>query len=114
MSRNLNLYLTDILNSIDKIERYVGEMSQQELTQNEQAYEAVVFNLQIIGEAAKSIPEDRRKLYPQVSWKKVVGLRNIIVHTYFALSEDVIWDIIQTKLSGLKECVSLMKNEEEK
>ena len=111
MSRDLLLYLEDILERIDKIERYVGNMTQEELIQDDKTYEAVVYNLQIIGEASKHIPEEYRQAYSQIEWRKIVALRNIIVHTYFSISNNVIWSIIQTKLGDLEKYVSLMKGE---
>ena len=103
MSRNLNLYLSDILKSIDKIKRYTKGMSYEQLVADELTYDAVLHNLQIIGEAVKNIPQEIRILYPQVEWRKIAGLRDIIAHAYFTLEEQIVWDIIQNKLSDLQK-----------
>jgi uncharacterized protein with HEPN domain len=97
-SFRLAIYLDDILKSITKIQRYTTQLSQDQLVADERTFDAVVHNLQIIGEATKSIPEDIRNRYTSMDWQKIIGLRNIIVHTYFSVDDEIIWDIIQTKL----------------
>ncbi|MDJ1174031.1 HepT-like ribonuclease domain-containing protein [Roseofilum capinflatum] len=101
MSRSLRLYLDDILKSINKIQRYTTQMSQDQLVADERTFDAVVHNLQIIGEATKSIPEDIRNRYTSIDWQKIIGLRNIIVHTYFSVDDEIIWD---TALCAVTEC----------
>lgn len=105
MSRNIQLYLKDILNSIRKIKRYTSQKTQRELLEDEQAFDAVVYNLQIIGEAARKIPEEIRNRQPQIEWKNLIGIRNIITHAYFSIDDEVVWDIIQTKLDPLQSCI---------
>ena len=102
MSSNLRLYLSDILNSIDKIERYTKELNYEQLVSHELTFDAVVYNLQIIGEAVKNIPLEIRNGYPQVEWRKIAGLRDIIAHAYFTIDDQIVWDIIQNKLVDLK------------
>lgn len=79
--------------------------------EDERTFEAVVFNLQVIGEASKNMPEDYRVAYSQIEWRKIVGLRNIIVHTYFTLTDEIIWSIPQNKLTSLRNCIQIMKND---
>ena len=105
MSRKLNLYLEDIANSIIKIQTYTNAMNKDQLFADERTYDAVIFNLQIIGEASKNIPDNIRERYSQIEWKKIIGLRNIIAHAYFSLEDDIIWDTLQTKLDPLKNCI---------
>ena len=109
MSRDVSLYLNDILSSIAKIERFTINMSQAELVEDERTFDAVALNLQIIGEAVKNISDDVRVAYPQIEWRKIAGLRDFIAHAYFMLDDEIIWDVIQTKLQPLKECVLLIK-----
>lgn len=102
MSRKSDLYLSDILNSINKIKRYTREITYEELVNNELIFDAVVFNLQIIGEAVKNIPQEIRNVYPQIEWRKIAGLRDIIAHAYFTIDKQIVWDIIQNKLTDLE------------
>ncbi len=103
MSRSLKLYLEDILQSGNKVLNFTTNMTLEELVRDERTFDAVAHNLQIIGEATKNIPEEIRSQYPQVEWRKIAGLRDIIAHTYFSIDEEIIWDIIQNKLSILLE-----------
>jgi uncharacterized protein with HEPN domain len=102
MSRNFRLYLNDILNSINKIKRYTKGMNREQLIANELTFDAVIYNLQIIGEAVKQIPLETRDRYSQVEWRKIAGLRDIVAHTYFKIDEQIVWDIIQNKLLDLQ------------
>lgn len=101
MSRNLTLYLDDILTSIAKIQRYTAGMTWDTFVADERTFDAVARNLQIIGEAVKNIPAETRAQYTQIEWRKIAGLRDILAHTYFAVEDEIIWDIVQTKLGDL-------------
>lgn len=109
MSRNIILYLDDILTSIGKIERYTANLTQASFAADERTFDAVAYNLQMIGEAVKNIPDDLRACYPQIEWRKIAGLRDILAHAYFSVDDEIIWDIVQTKLTGLRECITMMK-----
>ena len=95
MSRDLNLYLSEILNSIVKIERYLADIETEEaLVSDERTFDAVAMNLQVIGEAVRYIPDDLRMANSQIRWSSVVGLRNIISHAYASLDSEIIWDAV--------------------
>ena len=113
MSRKLNLYLMDIINSINKIYKYTDSLNYNDFTHDEKTFDAVIHNLQIIGEATKQIPESIRQKYPQIEWKKIAGLRDIIAHTYFYLNPQIVWNIIETKLNSLKICIELILQQED-
>ncbi|MGA1410089.1 MAG: DUF86 domain-containing protein [Prochlorotrichaceae cyanobacterium] len=109
MSRNLVLYLDDIISSIDKIQRYTVNMSQADFIIDDRTFDAVIRNLEIIGEAVKQIPNDIRDRYPQIDWRKIAGLRDILAHAYFAVDDEIIWDIIKNKLDDLRQCIIEIK-----
>ncbi|MBW4486510.1 MAG: DUF86 domain-containing protein [Trichocoleus desertorum ATA4-8-CV12] len=109
MSRNIALYLDDILNSISKIERYTDNLTRESFAADERTFDAVAYNLQMIGEAVKNIPDGLRDRYPQIEWRKIAGLRDILAHAYFLVDDEIIWDIVQTKLARLHDCITALK-----
>ncbi len=101
MSRDEIMYLQDIAQSCEKILRFCAGLTQSDLVQDEKTYDAVVRNLEIIGEAAKHIGEDIRKQLPDIEWRKAAGLRDMLAHAYFGIDNDILWDIIQNKVPQL-------------
>jgi len=85
MSRNEIMYLQDIAQSCEKVLRYTQSLSQTDLVREEKTYDAVVRNLEIIGEAAKHISDELRKQLPNIEWRKVAGLRDMLAHDILVL-----------------------------
>ncbi|MEA5617483.1 DUF86 domain-containing protein [Cronbergia sp. UHCC 0137] len=112
MSRSLKLYCDDILISCDKILRYTQGLDFESFITDELKFDAVVRNLQVIGEAVKKIPIEITNKYPMIQWRKIAGLRDILVHAYFSLENEIIWDVIQTKIVSLKSVIEIILNEE--
>ena len=110
MPRDYEVYLEDILQAITKIRQYTAGLSPAAFAGDAKTLDAVVRNLEVIGEAAKTIPEAIRSEHPEVDWKKLVGLRNILIHEYFGVDAELIWDIIQNKLASLEEQIRAMTN----
>lgn len=94
MKRNLTLFLEDILESITLIERYTKNMSQSNLEKNREVQDAVARRIEIIGEAAKNIPSTFRNKYPQVPWKDMASIRDILIHAYFGIELERVWNVI--------------------
>lgn len=92
--RSPKLLIDDIGESIEKIERYIKGMSQKSFQSDEKTSDAVVRNLEIIGEAAGRLPEDFTDQHSEIEWFKIVGLRNRIVHEYFGVDLEIIWQIL--------------------
>ena len=105
MSRDWRIYLDDILRACDKIQRFTAGMTQVSFQQDERTFDAAVRNLEIIGEAAKHLPDEAREQMLDIEWRKVAGLRDILTHAYFGIDPDVLWDIIQNKLSPLEDAI---------
>ena len=106
MPRDFRVYLEDVAGAIAKVRRYVAGMSKESFASDEKTVDAVVRNLEVIGEAVKQVPEDVRNTYPAVEWKKLAGLRDILIHHYFGIDMDIVWDIIEHKLPILDNQVS--------
>ena len=114
MPRDYRLYLDDILESINKIFAYVQDMDFESFAADAKTVDAVARNLEIIGEAAKNIPERTRKKsgISEKEWIKISGLRNLLAHEYFGINLTVVWDIVQNKLQPLKSACEKMMDEQ--
>jgi uncharacterized protein with HEPN domain len=86
-------------------------MTFEDFVADDRTYDAVVRNLQIIGEAVKQIPTDVRAQYPAVEWRKIAGLRDILAHAYFSLENETLWDVVQNKIPELLKQIQLIIRE---
>ena len=97
--KDWTIRLEDMIEAGEKVIRYTREMSSlQAFSSNEMAIDAVIRNVQIIGEAARHIPDEVRARYPDVDWVGIRGMRNILVHQYGAVRLDVVWNVVQTDI----------------
>ena len=112
MSRSWRLFLQDILEACEKIRSYTKDMDFNAFVNNPMLYDAVLRNLEIIGEAAKKIPKEIRDRYPEVEWHAIAGLRDILAHAYFALDDATLWDIVRNKVPELLDRVRRILEEE--
>lgn len=103
MPRDYKVYLEDILESINNIQEYTSGLSFPDLKKDKKTLHAIVRNLEVVGEAMKKIPEEVRCQYPEVEWKKIAGLRDILIHEYFGIDLEIIWDIVRNKLPTLQK-----------
>jgi len=94
-SRNHIHYLEDMLESMRRIQRYTEGISFEEFTLSTLKTDAVIRNLEIIGEASKNVPESLKSKYPEIPWRSMYGLRNYMVHEYFGVDLNNIWKIIR-------------------
>ncbi|MFN3407341.1 MAG: DUF86 domain-containing protein, partial [Caldimicrobium sp.] len=94
----------DVINAIEKIEKYTqGIKSLEEFIENDLVSDAVIRNLEIIGEASRKLPEEVYQKYSDIPWKNIIGLRNVIIHGYFIVDLEIIWKIIKDQIPQLKE-----------
>ena len=102
MSRDSSVYLEDMLEAVRKVERYSRGLTRQSFAADEKTVDAVVRNLEVLGEAAKRIPEAVRRGAPDIPWQRIAGLRDILIHDYFGIDFDIVWDVIQNKIPPLE------------
>jgi uncharacterized protein with HEPN domain len=102
-SRDVIFRFHDILLAIKKIEQYLGKMTFIQFRKNEMAIDAVVRNFEIIGEASKNVPLSIRRAYPNIPWKQMNGMRNILIHEYFGVDIKTVWHTARQYLPALKK-----------
>lgn len=111
MKRNLTLFLNDIENYSSLILEFVSGLTYEDFSSDKKTILAVTRSLEIIGEAVRHIPNDFRKKYPDIEWKNIAGLRNVITHEYFGIDLPIIWNVIQNKLPYLANRIKEILNE---
>lgn len=102
MSRDWTLYLADIEEACRLIAQFTGGMSGESFAGNALSFHATVRNLEIIGEAAKMLPEEAKARMPEVDWRGAARFRDVVAHRYFSLDPEVVWNIVETKLPALR------------
>jgi uncharacterized protein with HEPN domain len=112
MKRSYTEFLQDIIDAIDEAESFVDGVSLDIFTANREKILAVVKLLEIIGEAVKKIPDDKRKAYTHLPWKGIAGMRDMLVHEYWQVDVAVVWATVQQSLPELKLVVLDMLEQE--
>lgn len=105
MSRDWTFFLEDILEASNKVLRYTNAMTLETFQSDELVFDAVVRNLEIIGEAAKHLPAEIHEMMPEVEWSKAAAFRDVIAHGYFGLNVHIIWDVTQNKVPAISTSV---------
>ena len=111
MSRKTEERIDDIIECCEKILRFTSGMNQEQLVQQEIVMDAVLRNIEIIGEAAKHVPNDVRARMPGIEWKKIAGMRDWISHVYYRVDDDIVWDAVDTKIPELLRTLQAFKDE---
>lgn len=109
MKRSNSHFLNDMKASMTKIETYTEDMEYGDFLDDEKTQDAVIRNLEIIGEAARNLDDEVRKGHPTVPWRKIIGLRNIISHAYFGIDWENIWKIIKKDIPGFSAEIDAME-----
>ncbi len=105
-NRPIRLLIDDMLDAIGRIEQYTKDISCDNFSSDQKTIDAVVRNLEIIGEAANRLPEEFKEKHSEIEWYKIVGLRHRIVHEYFGIDIQIIWQILNNDLPVLKKDLS--------
>ncbi len=101
--RIIKLYLSDIIESIGRIEKYVGNLSFGKFIKDTKTIDATVRNLIVIGEAINNVPKEVKSKHPEIPWAEIIGMRNKIIHEYFGVDEKILWQTIQENLPSFKK-----------
>lgn len=111
MSRDWLLYLEDLAEACRLIEEFTAGMSGQSFASNALVFHATVRNLEIVGEAAKRLPDEAKARMPEVDWSGAGRFRDVIAHRYFALDPAVVWSIVQTRIPALSSAARRVLSE---
>ncbi|MFN8010386.1 MAG: DUF86 domain-containing protein [Holophagaceae bacterium] len=105
MSREPRLYLGDILEAIRRIRLLTEGLDLETFRDDWRAQDATLRNLEILGEAVKHLPSELTARHPDVAWKNIAGFRDFLAHAYFGVDEEIVWDVITSKLEPLEGAV---------
>jgi len=103
MSRRDRLYINDMIEACEKVLACLDDFDRAAFEADWIRYDALLRNLEILGEAAKGVSDDLRERYPVIPWRKIAGMRDIVIHHYFGLDKDAIWDAAKNRVPRLLE-----------
>ena len=109
--RNYSLYIRDILAAIAAIEEFVGLIDLESFKSNDLVSSAVIRKFEIIGEAAKNVPLLVRNQYPDIPWKEMAGMRDKLIHSYFGIQYELVWNTIKTVFPAIAPSIRKMADE---
>lgn len=100
--RNVKLFFNDILEAISNILEYTKDFKNNQFDSDRKTRDAVLRNLEVIGEAAKNIPDNIKKIYAKVKWRAIAGMRDKLIHEYFGVSNQIVWETIKIDIPSLQ------------
>lgn len=109
--RDASFYFYDILECIEKIEKYTAGMSLSKFVSDEKTLDAVIKNIIIIGEAARLIPDEAKAKSPEIAYRDIIGMRNILVHNYLGTDFEEVWRTVEEEIPILKKQVQAILKE---
>ncbi len=111
MKRKFDFYLRDILEAVERIQNYTEELSFEDFTGDNITIDAVLRNLEVIGEAASQVPAEVREKYKNIPWRDIQDFRIVVAHHYWKVNQKIVWDIVENKLGTLRKQVEIIIKE---
>ncbi len=109
MKKDAEVFLEHILESIGLIENYTADKSFSDFIKSVQLQDSIIRRIEIIGEAVKNLPADIKNNYPEVPWKKIAGMRDVLIHEYFGIDLELTWQVVQKDIPELKRDILKIK-----
>ena len=106
-------YIQDVLDSISDIKYFTRDFDLISFRQDKKTIYAVIRCLEIIGEAVKKIPPEIRAHHPHIPWQAIAGMRDKLIHDYFGVDIELVWDTVQEELGGLQLAIEQIKHNED-
>ncbi len=103
MKKDPQVFLKHILDSIESIEKYTHGLMEKEFYASSEKQDAVIRKIEVIGEAVRNLAEDFKEQYPNIVWRKIAGMRDKLIHEYFEVDLELVWEVTQKDLPILKE-----------
>ncbi len=101
MSREWRLYVADMKACCARVTEYTAGLSREGFLGRRLVYDATLRNLELLGEAARNVPEEVRALAPSIPWRRIVGMRNVLIHGYLGIDDDIVWDVVSNEVASL-------------
>ena len=114
MKKDIIIFIKHILEGIESIENFSRGISKIKFLRDELRQNAIIRKLEIIGEATKNVPSSFRNKYPSIEWKRIAGLRDKLIHDYFGVNLDRVWNIVRKDIPNLKKKIKAILEETEK
>jgi uncharacterized protein with HEPN domain len=108
-NRDYRDYLQDILDSIIETKEFIKGMEFEDFVEDKKTINAIVRSLEVIGEATKKIPDSLREKYPQIPWKRMAGMRDKLIHEYWGVDLEILWEVINNELPPIEPLIQIIQ-----
>jgi len=105
VSRDISLYIKDILQNMSDAEEFIQGFSYDQFASDKKTLNAVMRSMEVIGEAAKKVPDEIRAKYPSVPWKEMAGMRDKLIHFYFGVDREAVWLVVKDRIPIIKPLI---------